>query len=147
MKTYNNDLISRAAMLEALGHFNGYVNDFLIGIETAKEITMNLPAVDAAPVVYGYWIEEPDRMRHWHCSECGKVQGITCIGMKYCPECGARMAEHPEPVYPTWGEWLEDMMCDLSAPIETPQSVNVWMYQTPIPADIAVKLGIKPKEG
>lgn len=49
-------------------------------------------------------------------------------------------AEHPEPVYPTWYRWLimmgavgsvEDLFSDL---------------QRPIPADIAERLGIKPKE-
>ena len=37
------------------------------------------------------WVEEHDRVRHWHCSACGTVQGIACSVMKYCPECGARM--------------------------------------------------------
>ena len=50
-------------------------------------------------------------------------------------------AEHPEPVYPTWAEYLT--------------SIGVYpkgweMYQTPlkseIPADIAQKLGLEPKE-
>lgn len=50
-------------------------------------------------------------------------------------------AEHPEPVYPTWAEWLT--------------SIGVYpkgweIYQTPlkreIPADIAQKLGIELKE-
>ena len=50
-------------------------------------------------------------------------------------------AEHPEPVYPSWYRWLimmgaigsvEDLFSDL---------------QREIPADIAQKLGIEPKEG
>lgn len=42
--------------------------------------------------------------------------------------------EHPEPVYPTWYEWL----C----------SIGAWNKASdPIPADIAQKLGIEPKEG
>ena len=41
----------------------------------------------------GYWVEEPDRARHWHCSECGTVQGVTAMAMNYCPECGARMED------------------------------------------------------
>lgn len=53
------------------------------------------PTIDAVPVVYGYWEDEPDRGRHWHCSECGTVQGISCVAMNYCPHCGAKMAEHP----------------------------------------------------
>ena len=56
-------------------------------------------------------------------------------------------AEHPEPVYPTWGEWLEDYMCAVEAPIDTPKSISAWMYQTPISEEMAQKLGIEPKEG
>ena len=47
------------------------------------------------PVINAFWVEETDRENHWRCSNCGKVQGITSIAMKYCPECAARMAEHP----------------------------------------------------
>lgn len=47
------------------------------------------------PVEYAHWVEEPDRERHWHCSNCSKVQGIASVAMKYCPECGAKMIEHP----------------------------------------------------
>lgn len=42
-----------------------------------------------------YWVEETDRERHWHCSHCGRVQGIASVSMKYCPECGCEMIEHP----------------------------------------------------
>ena len=45
-------------------------------------------------------------------------------------------AEHPEPVYPTWGTWLAD---------KYDFDLREIMY-TPIPADIAQKLGIEPKE-
>ena len=51
-------------------------------------------------------------------------------------------AEHPDPVYPTWVEWFRqigiipsDQMC-----------FHTWLHN-PIPADIAQKLGIEPKEG
>ena len=53
------------------------------------------PAVNAVPVVYAHWEDEPDRYRHWHCSNCGTVQSDACIAMNYCPHCGAQMAEHP----------------------------------------------------
>lgn len=95
------DLISRAEMLEALGHFNDYVNGdphFLNGIETAKEITENLPAVDAVPVVHGMWIEvdEGDGDYTYDCSVCGGKWWLAADtpeanGMKYCPYCGAKM--------------------------------------------------------
>jgi len=46
-------------------------------------------------------------------------------------------AEHPEPVYPSWYEYLTDMY---------PATWNM-IKDKPIPADIAEKLGIEPKEG
>ena len=46
--------------------------------------------------------------------------------------------ENPEPVvYPTWGTWLSE---------KYDYDLREIMY-TPIPADIAQKLGIEPKEG
>ena len=84
-------------------------------------------------------------------------------------------AEHPEPVYPTWGEWLESFgVVEVTKAkdriITVPQYptwyeylFNVtrgenkwpvddhefcrWLDTTPIPDDIAQKLGIEPKEG
>lgn len=47
-------------------------------------------------------------------------------------------AEHPEPVYPTWAELLLSIYHDVS---------YARLLGTPIPADIAQKLGIEPKEG
>lgn len=40
---------------------------------------------------HGQWIEENDRERHWHCSECGTVWGLVHRAMKYCPNCGTIM--------------------------------------------------------
>lgn len=72
-------------------------------------------------------------------------------------------AEHPEPVYPTWEEWLTDM--GVFEPLSSNPNMiqkNVGQVQlngipvyampttkvfVPIPADIAEKLGIQPKEG
>lgn len=53
-------------------------------------------------------------------------------------------AEHPGPVYPTWEDWLLDIgvirkgmsWSDLNIPL-----------RKPIPADIAQRLGLQPKEG
>lgn len=52
-------------------------------------------------------------------------------------------AEHPEPVYPTWFEYLYA--------ISNPDYFDLtefytWMRHTPIPTDIAQKLGIDPRE-
>ncbi len=61
-------------------------------------------------------------------------------------------AEHPEPVYQTWGEWFVEHG-DLVDGWQNATN-SAWMANTalsifmnPIPADIAQKLGIEPKEG
>ena len=58
-------------------------------------------------------------------------------------------AEHPEPVYPTWWEYMcmigviPDTLGD-----KTLGDVTVYrLMSIKIPADIAEKLGIEPKEG
>lgn len=50
-------------------------------------------------------------------------------------------AEHPEPRYPMWAEWLMAKY-NLHETIDDLGDV----LSAPIPADIAEKLGIKPKE-
>lgn len=59
-------------------------------------------------------------------------------------------AEHPEPVYPTWGEWLNSLHVVGVHAMQAP-SQNLYYpiedkMNTPIPADIAQMLGIEPKE-
>jgi hypothetical protein len=49
------------------------------------------PTVDAEPVRHGYWINEPDRYFHWHCSECGYVISGPHREFNYCPKCGTKM--------------------------------------------------------
>ena len=61
-------------------------------------------------------------------------------------------AEHPEPVYPTWFEWLEAQKVVVAAKSEGTEIIYDTVLPTlnmfaPIPADIAEKLGIEPKEG
>jgi hypothetical protein len=56
-------------------------------------------------------------------------------------------AEHPEPVYPTWGEWLESI--EVIKYNERADNINYFIRpthktNTQIPADIAQKLGIEP---
>ena len=67
--------------------------------------------------------------------------------------------EHPEPFYPTWGEWLQDLGLIEKRRgnftnygpgqiyTET-RDVDILTYKgyQPIPADFAKKLEIKPKE-
>ena len=76
------------------------------------------------------------------CSKCPLNYAVCCVSDPYLrtdvdietlEELITNWEEHPEPVYPTWFEWL----C----------SIGVWNKASdPIPANIAQKLGIKPKE-
>lgn len=50
-------------------------------------------------------------------------------------------AEHPEPVYPTWGEYIRSITG--LDPVEV-NGMRLALTRT-IPADIAQKLGIEPK--
>jgi hypothetical protein len=71
-------------------------------------------------------------------------------------------AEHPEPVYPTWSEWLYSVGVFEDKPIPMPmlssngdtEDCNIVCHNIatskadePIPSDIAQKLGLQPKEG
>lgn len=63
------------------------------GVDDALSDMEDYPAADVKPVVLGWWVNEPDRYRHWHCSECGyTISGIE-IAYYYCPNCGADMRE------------------------------------------------------
>lgn len=54
-------------------------------------IMSETPTVDAELVRHGYWINEPDRYFHWHCSECGYVISGPHREFNYCPKCGTKM--------------------------------------------------------
>ena len=103
-----------------------------------------------------------------HCSECpiGDADalecGITVTSGMDCKEVERRVMqwaqEHPETVYPTWAEWQDSTFQDAEIDI-TPctfgsrdrfkcdEKTCHECIEDPIPADIAEKLGIKPKEG
>ena len=49
--------------------------------------------------------------------------------------------ENPEPVYPTWRDWLRSQYSSVK------QFGMTDIPESNIPADIAQKLGIEPKEG
>ena len=103
-----------------------------------------------------------------HCSECpiGNANalecGITVTSEMDCEEVERRVMqwaqEHPEPVYPTWREWQNSMFPDAVRYILPCEFGSKDRFKCnekrcyecivePIPADIAEKLGIKPKEG
>ena len=96
-------------------------------------------------------------IKHWHrmctafdgdCDKC-QIEGSPCQYIAFLPDdlkyieepIMAWAAEHQEPVYPTWYRWLTMMGAVTS-------SDDLWMdLQQTIPADIAEKLGVEPKEG
>lgn len=104
-----------------------------------------------------------------HCSECpiGDANvlecGITVTSEMDCEEVERRVMqwakEHPETVYPTWNEWYEENFPDAYydgkhiCPVifSDEKCCDIEMdcdkcRDRPIPAEIAEKLGIKPKE-
>ena len=57
-------------------------------------------------------------------------------------------AEHPEPVYPSWKDWMFDSGIISNAALCEIRNMK-YIYADlckPIPADTAQKLGIEPKE-
>lgn len=80
-----------------------------------------------------------------YCSDPLQVECIESVVMSWA-------AEHPEPVYPTWGEWfvehgdlVDGWQNATNAAWVAKRALDVFMK--PIPADIAEKLGLQPKEG
>ena len=99
--------------------------------------------------------------RHNHCGEC-EFDGKGICGEAHLSDVPysdielrimAWAAEHPEPVFPTWGEWLEKQgivkLVNSERYDEDYQKVLILLdsVENPIPADMAQKLGIEPKEG
>ena len=108
-------------------------------------------------------------MRSWRrmCDEYNKLYTDECCmhcslgGLKICggiwemPEntnwklleekVDAWVEENPEPVYPTFMEWLIDI--GVLGNMTTPSIIADKIARTHIPADIAEKLGLKPKGG
>lgn len=53
---------------------------------------------------------------------------------------------HKEPVYPLWMEYIMDVQPDcVKAYNSGNDTLWKWMWTTPIPADMAQKLGVEPK--
>ena len=100
----SDDLISRAAACECIGkmiHEYREKGEYALadGMILARRYGIKcLPAVDAVPVVHARWLECEDGWGdcQYQCSECG---GEWCLndctpeenGMKFCPNCGAKM--------------------------------------------------------
>ena len=106
----NDDLISRAALLEALSkrqmadEFTDHGlnwEDLTLEMQKAVEIQgaaikriINIaPAVDAVPVRHGKWVYHDDDVMPWNsCSLCG-CSAFDLHGANYCHNCGAKMEE------------------------------------------------------
>lgn len=104
-----NDLISRVAFRNSI---QTVLNDITCPIHIAAEIEQYLefePAVDAAPVVHGQWVE-----KRWitECDWCViNHRALVCTACSieiadgektpYCPYCGAKMDEERRAAYAT----------------------------------------------
>lgn len=108
-----------------------------------------------------------EAFRDGHCSECpigdAKVLecGITVTAKMDCNEVERRVmqwaAEHPEPVYPSWEDGWKQLFPE-AAYVPCPDEYfgddsRCERYDgckpckaSPMPAEVAEKLGIKPKE-
>lgn len=107
---------------------------------------------------------------YWTPLSCNGCPIAECEGFEACCDSGFDVekmeklvmewnTEHPEPVYPTWKEYLEEqeivqLVCfskAQSATSSSSESSYIHAVKTmpnfyrPIPADTAQKLGIKPK--
>lgn len=75
---------------------------------------------------------------------CGDLQGATDRDIEDAAKAIEKWAEeHPEPRYPTWGEWLQSMgVAVLGSGM---LSIHPAIAEQPIPAEMAEKLEIEPK--
>ena len=83
----NNDLISRAALFDAMRdeEFQTFVP-----LDEIDAVIDKAPAVDAEVVRHGRWKLETKRLAS--CSSCGMLRDIeTQTAWCYCPNCGAKM--------------------------------------------------------
>ena len=85
-----NDLISRAAAIEAFDDERVDRNYGDVSPESVIEVIESIPAVDAAPVIHGRWVYEHGDPVMMPCSVCG-YQVYRYNNTHYCPYCGAKM--------------------------------------------------------
>ena len=92
-----DDLISRAAAIDYLMTNMGWRDEDGYEVDDADEkraiitdLVNGIPAVDAAPVKHGRWVDEYDDPMMVPCSVCG-YEVYRYNTTHYCPDCGARM--------------------------------------------------------
>ena len=87
-----SDLISREALLDYIDSTNE-IKDWCLNRYSADWIysfVKSAPAVDAAPVVHGRWIDnEIKDLMLSKCTACGFLCGA--YSFNFCPHCGAKM--------------------------------------------------------
>ena len=94
--------------------------------------------------------EDCQIVRNTHSARCGDMPCEMNDVESIVREVEKWAAEHPEPAYPTWEEWLREM--DVVESVQSYLSNQKILtiltnnVKNPIPADIAQKLGIEPKE-
>jgi hypothetical protein len=97
-----NDLISRAAAIEAFDDERVDRNYGDVSPESVIKVIESIPAVDAVPVVHGRWVKmtgmmPPEYHGHYECSNCAwHMKGLRNSWtreeeLSYCPGCGAKM--------------------------------------------------------
>lgn len=85
-----SDLISRAAAIGCLGNSP---EQMCMPWSEMERMLRELPAVDAAPVVHGRWIDYKDEHQCSVCKETTIVDFYVwrAIQFDFCPYCGAKM--------------------------------------------------------
>ena len=88
---HEDDLISRAAAIEAFDDKRVERNYGDVSPESVIKVIESIPAVDAAPVVHGRWVNKNEEGIYGptYCSVCDFELRID--DMPYCPMCGAKM--------------------------------------------------------
>lgn len=104
MNKATDDLIPRAAAIEAFNDEHVEWNYGDVSPESVIKVIESIPTVDAVPVVHGRWIKmtgmmPPEYHGHYECSECGwHMKGLRNSWtreeeLNYCPNCGAKMED------------------------------------------------------
>lgn len=90
----------------------------------------------------------------YHEHGCGAIFEMDDIDWARYEQAIDKWAEeNPEPTYPTWEEYfiskgfLIPFWDERGTPLQQICIYAKWALEKPIPADIAQKLGVKPKEG